>query len=37
MGLIHCMELDLSQIPEISNSIIKKDSFFDEVPILMDS
>ncbi|MBA3010050.1 MAG: hypothetical protein FP812_07415 [Desulfobacula sp.] len=34
MGLIHCMELDFSQIPEISNGIVKKDSFFDEVPTL---
>jgi len=34
MGLIHCMELNFSQIPEISNGIVKKDSFFDEVPTL---
>jgi len=34
MGMINCKKLDLRQIPEISNSIIKKDSFFDEVPTL---
>ena len=34
MGMINCMKLDLSQIPEISNGIVAKDSFFDEVPTL---
>jgi len=34
MGLINCVELDLSQIPEIAKSLIKKDSFFDELPTL---
>jgi hypothetical protein len=34
MGMINCMKLNLNQVPAISNGIIKKDSFFDEVPIL---
>lgn len=34
MGLINCVELDLTQVPEIATSLIKKDSFFDEVPTL---
>jgi len=34
MGMINCMRLDLSQIPEISNGIVAKNSFFDEVPAL---
>ena len=34
MGMINCIELDLSQISEISYGVIKKDSFFDEVPTL---
>ncbi len=34
MGMINCVKLNLNQIPEISNGIVKKDSFFDEVPSL---
>ncbi|MCD4676580.1 MAG: hypothetical protein K8S18_11395 [Desulfobacula sp.] len=34
MGMIKCMKLNLNQVPEISNGILKKDSFFDEVPTL---
>jgi hypothetical protein len=34
MGMINCVKLNLDQIPEIFNGIIKKDSFFDEVPTL---
>jgi hypothetical protein len=34
MGMINCMKLNLNQIPEISTGIVKKDSFFDEVPNL---
>jgi hypothetical protein len=34
MGMINCMKLNLNQVPEISNGIVKKDSFFDEVPTL---
>jgi hypothetical protein len=34
MGMINCVKLNLNQIPEIFNGIIKKDPFFDEVPTL---
>jgi hypothetical protein len=34
MGMIKCMKLNLNQIPEISNGIIRKDFFFDQVPTL---
>ena len=34
MGMINCVKLNLNQVSEIFNGIIKKDSFFDDVPTL---
>jgi len=32
--MINCAKLKLNQVPEISTGLIKRDSFFDEVPTL---